>query len=167
MNVIIRKPKTNADFQSMADLAQQLATYHGEDQRPDPKKLMTDVDWYSTRIVSIDGTDAGFVGWHRLYACQSAERGIELQNIFIHEKFRGHRLGFLLVLEVIRDALELDCAEIKIGLRKENTFALEFYKKLGCSIIDRNDSWRCKLKRQQMENIISKIESEARPSNCI
>jgi ribosomal protein S18 acetylase RimI-like enzyme len=162
MTITIRTPKTKSDFISVANLAHQLAEYHHEDQRPDPRKLKADTDWYSSRLISINGVDAGFVGWHKLYACQSAERGIELQNIFVDQKYRGHNLGFQLVLEVIRDALKLKCAEIKIGLRKENTVALEFYKKLGCSITDRNDSWRCKLKRSQMIDIIENLERGTR-----
>lgn len=161
MKIAIREPETDADFESLANLAQQLANYHQEDLRPDPKKLKADVDWYSSRIASVDGRDVGFVGWHKLYACQAAERAVELQNIFVDPNHRGHQLGFKLVMEVVRDALAQNCAEMKIGLRKENKLALEFYKKLGCAVTDRNDSWRCKLKRQQMEDVLSKAGNEA------
>jgi ribosomal protein S18 acetylase RimI-like enzyme len=156
MKVTIREPKYDADFESLANLAQQLAHYHQEDLRPDPKKLKADTGWYSSRIASVDGRDVGFVGWHRLYACRAAERAIELQNIFVDPQHRGHQLGFELVLEVVRDAVSQDCAELKIGLRKENTLALDFYKKLGCAVTDRNDIWRCKLKRKSMEDMLEK-----------
>jgi ribosomal protein S18 acetylase RimI-like enzyme len=160
MKITIREPKTDTDFESLANLAQELANYHQEDLRPDPKKLKADTQWYSSRIVSVDGTDVGFVGWHRLYACQVAERAIELQNIFVDQQQRGHQLGFKLVLEVVRDAISHGCAELKIGLRKQNTSALEFYKKLGCSVTDRKDIWRCRLKRQGMEDMLAKAGHE-------
>jgi ribosomal protein S18 acetylase RimI-like enzyme len=104
--------------------------------------------------------DIGFVAWHKLYACQSAERGIELQNLYVDQKYRGKRLGIRLVLEVIREAIKLNCAEIKIGLRKENAAALEFYRKLGCTVFDRNDIWRCKIKQAQWHEIIARAEAE-------
>jgi len=156
MNITIRAPETDADFESLAQLAGQLAQFHHEDLCPNPNKLKADRDWFSSRIVSIGNADIGFVGWHKLYACQSAERAMELQNIFVKPEFRGKGIGFRLILEVIDDALVHNCAEIKIGLRKGNIEALEFYKMLGCTVIDRNDSWRCKLKRSDMERIVSK-----------
>lgn len=154
MQILIRLPKTDADFTSLAKLAQQLAIYHHENLCPDPKRLKADKEWYAAYIASLDGIDIGFVGWHRVYACQTAERAIELQNIFIVPEHRGHGLGFRLVLEVIRDAVGSDCAELKIGVHKDNITALEFYKKLGCTVTDRNDSWRCKLKRSSMDDLL-------------
>lgn len=156
MNIIIRKPEIDADFVALANLAQELAHYHHEDKRPSAEKLAADGDWFSARIASLGDDDVGFVGWHKLYACQSAERAMELQNIFVKPECRGQGIGFRLILEVIADALANNCVEIKIGLRKENTSALEFYKMLGCEVIDRNDSWRCKLKRHEMHKLISK-----------
>jgi ribosomal protein S18 acetylase RimI-like enzyme len=158
MIVTLRRPEIREDFISLANLAVQLAKYHQEDISPNPDKLMTDTNWYSACIISVDSVDVGFAGWHNLYACQSAERGIELQNLYVDEKYRGQKLGLRLVLEVVRDAIKFDCAEIKVGLRKENITALEFYRKLGCSIIDRNDSWRCKIKRVRFDDILSRTE---------
>ena len=65
MIIAIRAPKTDADFASLSDLAQQLARYHQEDLHPNPTKLMADAGWYSARLVSVDGADVGFVGWHK------------------------------------------------------------------------------------------------------
>jgi ribosomal protein S18 acetylase RimI-like enzyme len=160
MVVVLRRPAIREDFVSLANLAAQLAKYHQEELSPNPDKLIADASWYSASIISVDSADVGFAGWHHLYACQSAERGIELQNLYVNKKHRGQKLGIRLVLEVVRDAIGLECAEIKIGLRKENVSALEFYKKLGCSITDRNDSWRCKIKRHRFYEIISQAEKQ-------
>jgi ribosomal protein S18 acetylase RimI-like enzyme len=155
MQVSIREPETERDFSSIAHLAEELACFHNETRRASPHKLMADADWYSSRLLAVNGVDVGFVGWHRIYSCQSGERGLELQNLYVDEKYRGKGFGFMLVLEVVKIALKLDCVEIKIGVRQENSLAVGFYKKLGCSLIDRNDSWRCKLGRTRMTELIA------------
>ncbi len=139
----VRQPNLVADYMSLSNMAEKLAAYHGEKMRPDPDKLDRDQDWFSSAIASINGCDVGYVGWHRMYACQSASRYLELQNLYVDPAWRKKKIGARLVWEVVKQALMLE-ATIGIGVRKENVDAVAFYKALGCEIIDRNDLWRCR-----------------------
>ncbi len=156
-NIHIRKVSSLADCESMSVLAEKLARHHNEDLRPDPQKLLADKDWFSAALASIDGKDIGFVGWHRLYACQSATRYFELQNLYVEPEFRGQLVAVKLVLEVVLDAFDKG-GTIGIGVRKDNLSALEFYKKLGCTVIDRNDLWRCRWNQEKMREFASWAE---------
>lgn len=156
-NIHTRKVSSLADCESMSALAEKLARHHNEDLRPAPQKLMADKDWFSASLASIEGKDIGFVGWHRLYACQSATRSFELQNLYVEPEYRGQLIAVRLVLEVVRDAFEQD-ASIVLGVRRDNLAALEFYKKLGCAVIDRNDLWRCRWSQEKMREFSSWAE---------
>lgn len=153
----VRKVASLADSKSMSALAEKLARHHDEDLRPDPQKLLADKDWFSASLASIDGKDVGFIGWHRLYACQSATRSFELQNLYVEPEYRGQLVAVRLVLEVVRDAFAQD-ASIVLGVRRGNLAALEFYKKLGCAVIDRNDLWRCRWSDEKMREFASWAE---------
>jgi len=155
----VRKVALLADCESMSGLAEKLARHHDEDLCPDPQKLLADKDWFSASLASIDGKDIGFVGWHRLYACQSATRSFELQNLYVEPEYRGQLVAVRLVLEVVRDALEKD-ALIAIGVLRNNPDALEFYKKLGCTVYDRNDLWRCKWSQESMREFATWAEGK-------
>ncbi|MDD3289182.1 MAG: GNAT family N-acetyltransferase [Alphaproteobacteria bacterium] len=140
--IIVREPKVMADYESMSALAEKLARHHDDNLRPDPEKLMADKGWFSARLASVDDRDVGFIGWHTMYACQSATRSIELQNLYVEPEYRNYQIGVKLVLNVIREALKLN-ADIKLAVLKKNPAALEFYKKLGCDVRDCKDFWRC------------------------
>lgn len=146
---VTRRLLSLADCESLSGLAQKLALHHGETLRPDPLTLWADRDWFSASIASTDGKDVGFVGWHRKYACQTATRLFELQNLYVEPDYRGRRVAVSLVFDVVRAAFD-EGASIGIGVRKSNTAALEFYKKLGCTVVDRNDLWRCRWTQEQM-----------------
>jgi ribosomal protein S18 acetylase RimI-like enzyme len=121
-------------------MAHELALFHKEDLTPDPVKLLTDSNWFSASIVSVQNLDVGFCAWYKIYACQSASRIYELQSLYVLLPYRGLQIATRMVRELAKLALA-DQAVIGIGVRKENLMALAFYKKIGCTVLDRNDIW--------------------------
>ncbi|MDD3287460.1 MAG: GNAT family N-acetyltransferase [Alphaproteobacteria bacterium] len=148
-DIFIREVETIADCESLSLLAEKLAHHHGDNLKPDPERLIRDCDWFSARIASADEVDVGFIGWHRAYACQSAMRSIELQNLYVDPKYRGLCIGSRLVYELVKEALRC-VADIKLAVMKNNPGALEFYKKLGFETSDCNAFWRCRWKEDDM-----------------
>ncbi len=57
--------------------------------------------------------------------------GIELNNIFIHEKFRGKGYGELLLDFLIKCAEFLKSEKIFLEVREDNIIAQNLYKKFG------------------------------------
>ena len=56
---------------------------------------------------------------------------LEVERIYIKEKYKGNKLGYALIQYAIKRAKELNKKEIWLGVWEKNTKAIEFYKKCG------------------------------------
>jgi ribosomal protein S18 acetylase RimI-like enzyme len=56
---------------------------------------------------------------------------LEIERIYILNKFHGHGLGYLLMNKSIQIAKDLSIKEIWLGVWEHNIKALKFYNKLG------------------------------------
>ncbi len=148
-------PKSIDDFGHMARLADALAAFHGEAFGVAPVKLQADHgDWYHAVLARLTDTPAiGFAGWYRYYDIHRATRGIELQNLFVEEPWRSHGIGFELVMHVAAHAVEQGCAQLRIGVRKDNARAIAFYTRLGCELVDRGGNWICRLDQAALRRL--------------
>jgi ribosomal protein S18 acetylase RimI-like enzyme len=157
-NISITPPKTIIDFEQLARLAGQLSLYHGDDLNAEPVKLQTDHGiWFHAALARTpDGTAIGFAGWYTYYDMHKATRGIELQNLFVEARWRSHKVGYRLVQHVVVEAVRHDCAQLRIGVRKDNALAVAFYTRLGCEMIDRGALLHCRLDREKMRQLLSK-----------
>lgn len=163
MTVDVHSVRTLADFEALASLANRLAAYHGELLSPDFSTLYADRTWFSAVLVSRKGRDIGYASWHKTYVCQSATRGVELQNLYVEPDYRGQRIGLRLVLEVAVRAIRHK-AELSLGVRKTNLSACAFYQKLGFTLIDRGDDlWRAHWDLTQIRAFVAKVQPADRP----
>jgi ribosomal protein S18 acetylase RimI-like enzyme len=155
-NISIAPPTSIADFKQLSRLAGELTAFHGDHVTADPIKLQADHGtWFHAVLArTTDGTAIGFAGWYTFYDVHKATRGIELQNLFVDERWRAHGIGFMLVMRVVGEAAEQDCALVRIGVRKDNTLAVAFYTRLGCEIVDRGPLLHCRLDQDKMRGLI-------------
>lgn len=80
------------------------------------------------------GILAGYVAGHPVYAFQEGVIVFEIQNIYVAPEFRRNRIGEVLMIRIIQDAVRKHGAtRIKLGARAWNREAIEFYKQLGFS----------------------------------
>ncbi len=153
-------PKSIEDFRELSRLAGQLSAFHGEDLIADPAQLQADHGiWYHAVLArGSAGSAVGFAGWYTLYHVHKAARDIELQNLFVEEPWRSHKVGYQLVMHVVAEAARHGCAQTRIGVRKDNARALAFYTQLGCEVVDRGGNWMCRLDRDKMRRLLSQLE---------
>jgi ribosomal protein S18 acetylase RimI-like enzyme len=62
------------------------------------------------------------------------EDSLEIERIYIRNKYRGKKIGYKLIEHGIQRALELNKKEIWLGVWEKNQNAIEFYKKCGFEI---------------------------------
>ena len=153
--IAIVTPRSVADFASLARLARELAAYHRDDFAPAAEVLARDHGpWFEAVLARTpDGADIGFAGWHTFYMVQSATRGLELQNLYVEPAWRARGAGFLLVRHAAAEALRQDVHVLRIGVRKDNSLAIEFYRRLGCTMLDRGVTWACRLDADGMRRL--------------
>jgi ribosomal protein S18 acetylase RimI-like enzyme len=142
-------PQTTCDFVSLAALVAELAAYHGDDYAPASNVLERDYgSWYDARLARNSARqDIGFITWQRFYVSECAERGMEIRNLFVREDFRSRGTGRELLRTAAYAALAADCQRLRLGVRKDNTAAIQFYKQLGCTMFDMGVTWGCRWNR--------------------
>lgn len=80
------------------------------------------------------GILTGYVAGHPVYAFQEGRTVFEIQNIYVAPEFRRNRIGEVLMIRIIQDALRrYRATRVKLGARAWNREALAFYKQLGFS----------------------------------
>lgn len=57
-----------------------------------------------------------------------------IENILIHEEFRGQNIGKLFIKNINRKARELQCRMVELEVQNTNYPAIKFYQKVGFSI---------------------------------
>lgn len=57
-----------------------------------------------------------------------------IENILVHEEFRGQNIGKLFIKNINRKARELQCRMVELEVQNTNYPAIKFYQKVGFSI---------------------------------
>ena len=87
-------------------------------------------------IASVGGEPAGFALFFHNYSTFLAQRGIYLEDLFVKPEARGHGVGFALLSELARIAIDRDCGRLEWAVLDWNQLAIDFYKRIGANALD-------------------------------
>jgi GNAT superfamily N-acetyltransferase len=87
-------------------------------------------------IAYIDDTPAGFALFFHNYSTWLGKRGIFLEDLFVRPAARKHGVGFALLRELTRIALDRDCGRVDWSVLNWNELAINFYKQIGAKAMD-------------------------------
>src|SRR5512141_688008 len=87
-------------------------------------------------IASIDGEPVGFALFFHNYSTFLAQRGIYLEDLFVKPEARSRGVGFALLSELARIAIERDCGRLEWAVLDWNQLAIDFYKRIGANPLD-------------------------------
>jgi GNAT superfamily N-acetyltransferase len=87
-------------------------------------------------IAYIDDTSAGFALFFHNYSTWLGKRGIFLEDLFVRPAARKHGVGFALLRELTRIALDRDCGRVDWSVLNWNELAINFYKQIGAKAMD-------------------------------
>ncbi|MGK2963192.1 MAG: N-acetyltransferase family protein [Gemmatimonadaceae bacterium] len=87
-------------------------------------------------IARLDGVPVGFVLFFHGYSTFLAQRGIYLEDLFVDPSARGKGVGFRLLSELARIAVERDCGRLEWAVLDWNDLAIDFYKRIGATAMD-------------------------------
>lgn len=73
------------------------------------------------------------VGW-AICDFRTWNNSLFIENILVHEEFRGHNIGKLFIKNINRKARELQCRMVELEVQNTNYPAIKFYQKAGFSI---------------------------------
>jgi GNAT superfamily N-acetyltransferase len=87
-------------------------------------------------IASVDGEPAGFALFFHNYSTFLAQRGIYLEDLFVKPEARSRGVGFALLSELARIAIDRDCGRLEWAVLDWNQLAIDFYKRIGANPLD-------------------------------
>lgn len=136
-------PATKKDIPLILELIRELAEY----ERALPGEVpVTEEDLAKTLfgkqpaaevlIAYLGDEPAGFALFFHNYSTWLGKRGIYLEDLFVRPPARKHGIGFALLRELARIALERDCGRLDWSVLNWNELAISFYKRIGAKPMD-------------------------------
>lgn len=89
-------------------------------------------------ICEAEGDTAGFAIFYPRFSSFRGQTGYYLEDIYIHDKYRGRGFGEAILREIARKAKDRGYERIDFQVLEWNSNAIEFYKSLG-AVLDGED----------------------------
>jgi GNAT superfamily N-acetyltransferase len=86
-------------------------------------------------IARVDGEPAGFALYCHNFSTFLGRHGIWLEDLFVHEDFRGRGIGKKLLVTLAGIARQRECGRLEWGVLDWNAPAIAFYESLGATIM--------------------------------
>jgi GNAT superfamily N-acetyltransferase len=93
-------------------------------------------------IAYLGDEPAGFALFFHNYSTWLGKRGIYLEDLFVRPQFRKHGIGFALLRELARIAIERDCGRVDWAVLNWNELAISFYQQIGAKMMDEWSTFR-------------------------
>jgi GNAT superfamily N-acetyltransferase len=139
MNISIRKA-TDEDFPSILSLIKELAAFEKS-----PEKVTNSIDQMKQEKHLFDcfvaETERGDIVGMALYFFAYytwVGKSLYLEDIYIKEPFRKHKIGTALLRKIFEVAREEECKRVRWQVLNWNLSAIQMYKKTGAEI---DDEW--------------------------
>ncbi|WP_428940829.1 N-acetyltransferase family protein [Fontivita pretiosa] len=105
-------------------------------------------------IARLDDLPVGYALFFHSYSTFLARPGIYLEDLFVLPEHRGRGVGKALLGEVARIARQRDCGRLEWAVLDWNRPAIEFYRRLGATILP---DWRiCRLDEDRIADLAGK-----------
>lgn len=93
-------------------------------------------------IAYMDSEPVGFALFFHNYSTWLGKRGIYLEDLFVRPPARKHGVGFALLRELARIAVERKCGRVEWAVLNWNELAINFYKRIGAKPQDEWTTFR-------------------------
>ena len=82
-------------------------------------------------IARLDGEPMGFALFFHNYSTFLAQLGMYLEDLFVKPAARGKGVGYALLSELARIAVERNCGRLEWAVLDWNELAIDFYQRIG------------------------------------
>lgn len=142
-------PATRADIPLIRQFILELAEYERAlpGEAPVTEQDLADT-LFSERpaaeviIAYLDSQPVGFALFFHNYSTWLGKRGIYLEDLFVRPSARKHGVGFALLRELARIAVERNCGRVEWAVLNWNELAIDFYKQVGAKAQDEWTTFR-------------------------
>lgn len=116
-----------------------LAEHHGQaeyvltDERTLVDAGFGEEPKYGVLLAEVDGAIAGFLSYTTCYSIWLGDSFMQIDDVFVHDKYRGNGVGESLMYESRCTCQELGLSRIKWEVQPDNVAAIRFYERLGAT----------------------------------
>jgi GNAT superfamily N-acetyltransferase len=135
-------PITREEMPTLLSLIRSLATY----EKKPHKVVATEADLlrdlfgpqakFRALIAKWNNKPAGYASFFYFYSTYEGRAALFLEDLFVLDEFRGHRIGKSLLAAVAKQALDEGCFGLRWEVLDWNRPAIEFYEKLGATFLN-------------------------------
>jgi GNAT superfamily N-acetyltransferase len=143
------EPATRADVRLIRQLILELAEYERAAPGEAPvteedldQTLFGDDPAAEVLIAYLDDTAVGFALFFHNYSTWLGKRGIYLEDLFVRPSARKHGVGFALLREIARIAVDRGCGRVDWSVLDWNELAISFYRRIGARPMDEWTTFR-------------------------
>jgi GNAT superfamily N-acetyltransferase len=143
------EPATRADVPLIRQLILELAEYEraAPGEAPVTEKdldqtLFGDDPAAEVLIAYLGDAAVGFALFFHNYSTWLGKRGIYLEDLFVRPSARKHGVGFALLREIARIAVQRGCGRVDWSVLDWNELAISFYKRIGARPMDEWKTFR-------------------------
>lgn len=143
------EPATRADVRLIRQLILELAEYERAAPREAPvteedldQTLFGDDPAAEVLIAYLGDTAVGFALFFHNYSTWLGKRGIYLEDLFVRPSARKHGVGFALLREIARIAVDRGCGRVDWSVLDWNELAISFYRRIGARPMDEWTTFR-------------------------
>lgn len=98
---------------------------------PVAEALIAETRGAEARGAEADGAGIGFALYFRSFSTFVGKPGLYLEDLFVHEAFRGHGIGRALLQRLARIAVERGYGRVEWQVLDWNRPAIDFYESIG------------------------------------
>ncbi len=135
MNFNIRTA-TPADFLSVLALINEFSVFQKTPEKVTITLEQMQNDWNLFKCFVAENEAKQIFGFATFYFTYNSwsGKGLYLDDLYVQEKYRKHKIGSRLLYTVIDFAKKENCKRLRWLVSKWNTNAIEFYKKIGAAV---------------------------------
>ncbi len=116
-------------------------------------------------VADASGPIVGVAHYHRFQPAVVDRPTLAMDDLFVLEPYRRKGIGWSLLEELSRRAIEMGCEQIDFTVQRGNRKAVRFYKRLGAKVF--TDTHYCRLYRDTVETLAARgkegLETEEAP----
>ncbi len=130
------RPALETDYEAILGLIKELALF---EKAPDKvtntvAQMRAEKDYFQALVVEKSGGEIiGFALFYFVYYTWVG-KSLYLDDLYIKEAYRGHKIGSRLLDKVIAYGKENQCKRIRWQVLEWNKPAIDFYKKIGANL---------------------------------
>ncbi|HZS47039.1 MAG TPA: GNAT family N-acetyltransferase [Blastocatellia bacterium] len=107
--------------------------------------------YFKVLLAEIDGRAAGYAFYFFTYSTFLAKPTLYLEDLFVLPEYRKRGVGYLLMKELAKIAVNEDCGRLDWAVLDWNQNAIDFYNRLGA--VQLNDWIVCRLTGEPLTNL--------------